>query len=340
MCPRRGCIGALAGYWSRRGQKAPIAAPSESASAASIPDLRDNRSVTRRTEALSDDATSESGARAQRQLLQRPQYALVNGNDDLLNVRRQSTADSHPSELSPFPLPVDTSGTNLLPCDHSDLHPPGMVPVPALSAYRRDATNSAAAAAAAAVATSAPTATSEAWMARTDVLGQTSPSPVHGHSSHPQANPLNAATANTAPPLGSLGSPLRPLPGSSVNHPSPLRNIQLTPTRPISSDGLAQSGVGSLVSSAIGAMTQQKPSNADSVTLDDLPVPCVVCFAAARAILFLPCRHSVCCVNCARQLIKCPLCNDEFDDVDHGRFEHSYIADADTGSASLTSSIG
>mmetsp|Transcript_55217 Transcript_55217/g.98296 ORF Transcript_55217/g.98296 Transcript_55217/m.98296 type:complete len:331 (-) Transcript_55217:429-1421(-) len=330
MCTWRGCIGALAGCWSRRWQKASIAAPSETESVASIPNLRDNRCVAHRTAALSDGTSSESGAR-QRQLLQRPQYALVNGNNDVLNVRRQSTADSTPSELSPFPLPVDTSSTNRTAeshCDDSDLHPPGMVPVPDLSAYRRDARSSAAA-----VPPSASTATSHERTA----------SPVHDHSNYPPWNPVDAAAANTALPFGSPQRNLH-LSGPSMNHHSPLRNPQRqpnhnNPTR-LSSDGLPQVGVGSLVSSAIGAITR-KPSNADSVTLDDLPVPCVICYAAARSILFLPCRHSVCCVNCARQLTKCPLCNDEFDDVDHGRFEQSYIADPETSSlASHTSSIG
>eukprot|EP00667_Euglena_gracilis_P013846 EG_transcript_14297 len=67
------------------------------------------------------------------------------------------------------------------------------------------------------------------------------------------------------------------------------------------------------------------PAFGGSPKFADLLKPCVVCMEAARTIMFLPCHHSVCCVTCARQLNRCPVCNDEFDDVDHGQFIQSYM---------------
>eukprot|EP01004_Peranema_trichophorum_P000835 NODE_10943_length_482_cov_37.693593_g10289_i0.p1 GENE.NODE_10943_length_482_cov_37.693593_g10289_i0~~NODE_10943_length_482_cov_37.693593_g10289_i0.p1 ORF type:complete len:156 (-),score=37.42 NODE_10943_length_482_cov_37.693593_g10289_i0:13-480(-) len=73
--------------------------------------------------------------------------------------------------------------------------------------------------------------------------------------------------------------------------------------------------------------TQTKPPPLDknAVSECDSESSCVVCMAAPRTVMFLPCRHSVCCTSCARQLPRCPVCNASFDDVDTGMFNRSYL---------------
>ena len=36
---------------------------------------------------------------------------------------------------------------------------------------------------------------------------------------------------------------------------------------------------------------------------------CNICFDGEKTIMFLPCNHISCCMNCSEQLIKCPICN-------------------------------
>lgn len=38
---------------------------------------------------------------------------------------------------------------------------------------------------------------------------------------------------------------------------------------------------------------------------------CVVCMAAARAVVFLPCQHLVACAKCAEGVSVCPMCRKE-----------------------------
>jgi hypothetical protein len=36
---------------------------------------------------------------------------------------------------------------------------------------------------------------------------------------------------------------------------------------------------------------------------------CVICMEVARQVLFMPCKHVVCCSNCSGHVQKCPVCN-------------------------------
>ncbi|XP_078338429.1 putative inhibitor of apoptosis [Crassostrea virginica] len=42
---------------------------------------------------------------------------------------------------------------------------------------------------------------------------------------------------------------------------------------------------------------------------------CHVCQDRERGVVFLPCRHLVCCLDCAPAMIKCPSCDESVEDT-------------------------
>eukprot|EP01001_Neometanema_parovale_P005828 NODE_2230_length_1473_cov_82.120741_g2118_i0.p1 GENE.NODE_2230_length_1473_cov_82.120741_g2118_i0~~NODE_2230_length_1473_cov_82.120741_g2118_i0.p1 ORF type:complete len:399 (-),score=33.05 NODE_2230_length_1473_cov_82.120741_g2118_i0:158-1354(-) len=54
---------------------------------------------------------------------------------------------------------------------------------------------------------------------------------------------------------------------------------------------------------------------------------CIVCLDALRDVVFLPCRHSVCCQTCARSLTKCPLCRQDIASFITGHFDTTMVKD-------------
>lgn len=44
---------------------------------------------------------------------------------------------------------------------------------------------------------------------------------------------------------------------------------------------------------------------------------CVVCSEAAKAILFMPCRHLCACESCSRKLVECPICRTAIEEQVH-----------------------
>jgi len=45
---------------------------------------------------------------------------------------------------------------------------------------------------------------------------------------------------------------------------------------------------------------------------------CVVCFVNKRKVLFLSCKHDICCISCSNKLVNCPLCRMEISEkIDH-----------------------
>lgn len=41
---------------------------------------------------------------------------------------------------------------------------------------------------------------------------------------------------------------------------------------------------------------------------DDEDIKCIVCFENDKSIVYSPCGHYICCIECSNELNKCPLC--------------------------------
>jgi Zinc finger, C3HC4 type (RING finger) len=97
----------------------------------------------------------------------------------------------------------------------------------------------------------------------------------------------------------------RPPANRPCSHP-PARPGSRSPAVLLSSTRPPAAGPSKPLSSVPTATQSQPPSGKDS-GLDER-LECCICFETKREIVFLPCRHMVCCNKCSTTVQECPMC--------------------------------
>lgn len=53
----------------------------------------------------------------------------------------------------------------------------------------------------------------------------------------------------------------------------------------------------------------QSPKNFDGT------MNCAICYENDRDVVFIPCKHNVCCIKCSKSIRQCPVCRFKITDI-------------------------